>query len=232
MFRVRLAPKPRSLFFHSGGILTDKSERVEFIAQDVVVEVLGQGRLRSLARLVKALQCQQAIAQVHVGGADVRREAEILAMRFRRFVILCQRGIRNAESAVSSIVTRVILNPFLISLRRLIELASHEAIVVSRNRKFLPLTGVGTKLKGFALILAGPSEFSQAGIAVGQSPVSRGKIRVEFDGALIVSDRCRGAFLPSPPHAEAERFQGLERRSGRLAERHIELLYCSQRFTP
>ncbi len=151
-------------------------------------------------------------------------------MRVRSFVVLRQRCIRDAERAVGGIVARVILNPLLIGLGRLVEFAGHEAIVVGRDGKFFPFAGMRTELEGLALILAGASQFSQAGIAVGQSPVGSGKFRVEFDGALIVGDRLRRALLHAGAGSQGKRLQGLKRRGSCLAERDIEFLYRGQRL--
>ncbi len=60
--------------------------------------------------------------------------------------------------------------------------------------------------------------------------VAHGKIRIKFDGTLIVRQGCDVAFLVVDLSAKAVRFQSFERRRGSLFERNIKLLHRNQRF--
>src|SRR6185312_15470200 len=106
------------------------------------------------------------------------------------------------------VVARIIFNPLLIGLRRLVQFPGHETVVVGGNRELFAFARMGAILKGLALVFARPSEFSQTGIVVGQAAIGRGEIGIQFNGALVVSAGLGRALFHAPAATETERLQG------------------------
>src|SRR5580693_9674323 len=77
-------------------------------------------------------------------------------------------------------------------------------------------------------VLSGTLWFRQNGVIVAHCEIPHGKVRIEFDGTLMVWQGVSTVLIGF--FTKAVRFQGFKRGRGCLGQRHIELLYGSQRF--
>ncbi len=151
-----LARKPLLLFHHRGGVRPEEGKSVESIVE---YEIIQFSRLRladDLPRFVEALQGEQAVGKVGVGGDIIWGEAEALAIGLRSPLKLCPPNVHVAQIEMCSGVSRVVLYLLLIRLGRFIQFSSYILIVASGDLQLFPLAGVFPQLECLGEVLAGP----------------------------------------------------------------------------
>lgn len=145
-------------------------------------------------------------------------------------LVLSPLRIHDAQIGIGDAFAGKALHPLLICLGRLIELSRHILIVLARDPQLFSLARMFPQMECFRVVLAGPAYFAETPVIAANRLIANGKIRIQFDGVLIVSQGCSGTFFGVSLSAQAIRFQSVERRCGSLFERHVELLYRCQRF--
>ena len=122
-------------------------------------DVIQFSRLRfvdDLPRFVEALQGDQTVAKVFVGGNTIRGEAEALAIRLRSPLILSLRSVHVAQIEMCSGFSRVALNLLLKRLGCFIQFSSDTRIVLGGDHQLLPFAGMFPQLECLGEVIAGP----------------------------------------------------------------------------
>src|SRR5271157_4393732 len=112
----------------------------------------------------------------------------------------------------------------------LLQVPSDHLMVPSRDEVLLRLAGSVAEFVSFSGTLNIHTEFTHIVVRDAHPYVSECEMRVEFDGLLIKrnSRSIPGSIMNLK--TRTERFQGFQRRGGRLFERSIEFLHRAQRL--
>src|SRR6266853_2243384 len=78
-----LARKPLLLFRHRCGVRAEKAKSVDSIVEYEIIQFSRLRLLNDLPRFIEALQGEQAVDKIGVGGNIIRGEAEALAIGLR-----------------------------------------------------------------------------------------------------------------------------------------------------
>src|SRR5664280_923480 len=156
VFIFGLGCKPLLLFRHGRGIRGQKGQSIESTVEKGVVQLSRLRLLDYLPGLVEALQREQSEDNVFVYAHSDYGYTETLTIRVQGLLILSLREVHVAQTAVSSPVSWITLNLFLIRLCRLIQFPDDIQIVVAGDSQFFALTGMFPQLKCLVVVLAGP----------------------------------------------------------------------------
>src|SRR5579863_4891714 len=127
-------------------------------------------------------------------------------------------------------VARVVMCPLLKHRVRLVQFAGDVGVVVRRNAITFQFSGTVPQFVSLLHILAGQSVLNEIGIGRGERDVGFGEVWIEFDRPLEKRNGSNIALLIFDSKSGGILTQSLERRSGGLIERNVELLDRGQRL--
>ena len=111
--------------------------------------------------------------------------------------MLSQIRVHYAQIEAGSRLARVVLNFLLIILGCLVQFSGDIQIVVGGHRQLLPFAGMVAQLECLGQIFARPPGSAETEVLPAHRQVAHGKIRIKFNGALIVRQAAAGPFSRS-----------------------------------
>src|SRR5215469_15830332 len=222
---LRFARKPLFLLRHSGGIASKERQRVKRVTTYKIIQLSLVRLLERLLRFIETLQAEQVIREISIRGDIIRGEAEALASNLRCFLVLPLGAVKVAQVEMGSVVPWVAGNPFLICLCRSIQLARYALIIESSDPQPFTLAGMLSQLECLGEIFAGAFQLTHGEVIAAHCCIAQGKIRVDFDGMLMVGQSIGCTLLAMRLLSKAVRLQGFKRRGGGLFQRSIQLLH-------
>ena len=194
-----------------------------------IVQLSLLGIVDDLLGLVEALQGDEVIRQVYVRSDRARRGAVRRAFTFRRVFVLSQGGVDQTHIDVCVAVGEI-LNFLVEHLERFIELAGDAAIVIRGDVELFAFAGVFSQFVCFGEVFTGAHAFAHIDVIAAESHVTERKVRIDFDGTLIVGQRGGRSLFAVGVGAESVLLQSFERRSCSDFQWNVELFYGGQGF--
>src|SRR5208282_2472914 len=113
----------------------------------------------------------------------------------RCLLVLPLGDVHIAEIGIGAATLRVACNRLLIGLCSFVQFPAYTLVVISRNGQLFPFAGMLAQLECLGVIFAGASSLTHAVVIVAHIHIANGKVRVEFDGVLMVRQGGGCTFL-------------------------------------
>ncbi len=141
--------------------------------------------------LVQAVEIYIGIGKIEVVGLAVRRQAQGLPRLLKEVLPVAQAAGNVSKISVRRSISRINLFPQLVCLRRFLEFAGRHEVVETLDIDAFALAHIFAQREGHPCVFRRPPHLVEVAVDGGQSFVRFGKIRVEFQRALIEGQRCR-----------------------------------------